>query len=301
MRDAGEKACPKRRRKLKYPGRFITFLLLAAIIVWMITNFVIALFTGQKFNILGNGGQTVRNIVVAGVDEGGYRTDLILLCQINKHTGETNILQIPRDTKVTNRRNDKKINSAYFSGFECMSNEIEQITGIKPEEYVVVSFNAFSKIIDSMGGVVVDVPVDMYYTDPIQNLTIDLKKGRQRLTGKKAQMFMRFRQNNDGTGYVNGDTDRIEAQKLLYEAVAKRMLSPAGILRAPFVFGSVLKNCDTNMTSGDIFAVCKDVLGYGAKVNLHTLPGGGRYIGGGSYFVYDTIETANIIDEYFEK
>ena len=55
------------------------------------------------------------------------------------------------------------------------------------------------------------------------------------------------------------------------------------------------------MTGGDIFAVCKDVLGYGAKINFHTLPGGGRYIGGGSYFVYDVQETANLIDEYFEK
>lgn len=301
MRDAGEKARPKRRRRLKYPGRFITFLLLMAIIVWMIANFVIALVTGQKFNVLGNGGETVRNIVVAGVDEGGYRTDLILLCQVNKHKGETNILQIPRDTKVKNRRNDKKINSAYFSGFECMSDEIEQVTGIRADEYVIIGFDAFSKIINSMGGVTVDVPIDMYYTDPVQDLTIDLDKGKQKLNGEQAQMFMRFRQNNNGTGYVNGDTDRIEAQKLLYDAVSKKMLSPAGILRSPIVFGTILNNCDTNMTGGDIFAVCKDVLGYGAKINFHTLPGGGRYIGGGSYFVYDVQETANLIDEYFEK
>ena len=83
--------------------------------------------------------------------------------------------------------------------------------------------------------------------------------------------------------------------------IKDKMLSPVGILKAPAVFNAVVNNSETNMTGGDIFAVCKDVLGYGAKINFHTLPGGGRYIGGGSYFVCDTKEAANLIDEYFEK
>lgn len=290
---------PKRKRKLKHPGRFIVFIIAFAICLWMVFNFVIALGTGQKFSFLGNGGKTIQNVVVAGVDEGGYRTDLILLCQINKRTGALNILQIPRDTKVTNRRNDKKINSAYFSGFDCMSGEIEQVTGIKPENYVMIGFDGFNDVIDAMGGVVVDVPVRMNYTDPVQNLTIDLQPGKQKLDGEHAQMFMRFRKNNDGTGYVNGDIDRIEAQKKLYAAVVKRILSPAGIVHAPAVFSAVKSNSETNLSGGELFSMMKDAASVAGNVNFYTLPGEGKYIGGGSYFVYDKQKTADLISEHF--
>lgn len=301
MREVSEKRPEYHRpkRRIKNRGRFIVFVVTAVICLWMIFNFVIALFTGQKFSFLGNGGESVRNIVVAGVDEGGYRTDLILLCQINKYDGEINILQIPRDTKITNKRNDKKINSAYYSGFDCMSNEIAQVTGIKPDDYIMIGFDGFIDVIDALGGVRVDVPVRMNYTDPVQDLVIDLQPGMQRLNGEEAQMFMRFRQNNDGTGYRNGDTDRIEAQKLLYSAVLKKVKSPLGLLHAPAVFGAVVKNAESSMNAAEIFGFLKDALAYSGNINFHTLPGAGKYIGGGSYFVHNKNETNALIDEHF--
>ena len=299
MRDVDERQHTIKRRKIKYPGRFIVFVITAIICIWMIINFLIALITGQNFSIFGCSSEPVRNIVVAGVDEGGYRTDLILLCQINRYDGEVNILQIPRDTKVSNHRNDKKINSAYYSGFECMSNEIEQVTGLEVDDYVIIGFDGFIDVIDAIGGVRVNVPIDMYYTDPVQGLTIDLDAGLQRLNGEEAHMFMRFRQNNNGTGYANGDMDRIEAQKSLYLAVAKKVLSPFGVLRAPAVFSALWRNCETNLSMGELFAVLKDVAAVGNNINFHSLPGGGRYIGGGSYFVYDKNATAALVSENF--
>lgn len=299
MRDVDERYHTKRRRKMKHPGRFVVFLLTFIICIWMIFNFIIAIITGQNFSLFGCSTEPVRNIVVAGVDEGGYRTDLILLCQINRYDGEVNILQIPRDTKVTNHRNDKKINSAYYSGFDCLSDEIEQVTGIDADDYVIIGFDGFMDVIDAIGGVKVDVPVRMYYTDPVQGLTIDLQPGPQKLDGEEAHMFMRFRQNNDGTGYVNGDMDRIEAQKSLYSAVAKKVLSPMGVLRAPAIFSAVWRNCETNLSGGELFGVMKDVAAVGNNINFYSLPGGGRYIGGGSYFVPDKNSTAALISENF--
>ncbi len=299
MRDVEDRQYIRKRRKIKHPGRFVVFLLTFFICIWMILNFFIALITGQNFSIFGCSSNPVRNIVVAGVDEGGYRTDLLMLCQINRYDGEVNILQIPRDTKVTNHRNDKKINSAYYSGFECLSNEIAQITGIKPDDYVIIGFDGFIDVIDAIGGVRVDVPIRMNYTDPVQGLTIDLQPGLQRLNGERAHMFMRFRQNNDGTGYRNGDMDRIEAQKMLYSAVAKKVISPVGILRAPFIFSAVKRNSDTNLNGAELFGVLKDVAAVGNNINIYTLPGGGRYIGGGSYFVHDQNGTKALIAENF--
>ena len=72
-----------------------------------------------------------------------------------------------------------------------------------------MDFEGFRDLIDAIGGVEFDVPTRMYYTDPKQNLEIDLYPGKQLLDGKKAEMFMRFRQNNDGTGYAEGDIGRM--------------------------------------------------------------------------------------------
>lgn len=289
-----------KRRKIKHPGRLIVVILTLLICIWMVYNFIISIATGQKFSILGNTLDPIQNVVVAGVDEGGYRTDLILFCQVNRRDGEVNILQIPRDTKVQNNRNDKKINSAYYSGFDVMSEEIEQVTGLVAEDYIMIDFEGFNDVIDAMGGVTVNVPIRMYYTDPVQDLTIDLQPGEQRLNGKRAQMFMRFRQNNDGTGYTNGDVDRLKAQRSLYEAVAKKMISPAGIIRAPFVFGSIKSNCETNMSAGEIISFLRNVAAVGKRnIYMHSLPGGGKYIGGGSYFVHDKAATQALVKENF--
>ncbi len=307
MREVGSSHHPeeqrqyRKRRRIKYPGRFTVFVVTAVICIWMIYTFILSLASGQKFSMLGVSSEPVRTLVVAGVDEGGYRTDLIMLCQINRYTNETNIIQIPRDTRVENNRNDKKINSAYYSGFECMSNEIYKVTGLKPDDYIMVDFEGFSDIIDALGGVTVDVPIRMNYTDPVQDLVIDLKPGKQRLNGEEAQMFMRFRQNNDGTGYANGDMDRIEAQKDLYSAVAKKMMSPIGIIRAPLVFTAVATNSETSLNIFELAGVLKDAAATIPNIEIHTLPGEGRYIGGGSYFVPYKNQTEELIREHFVR
>lgn len=287
------------KRRIKHPGRFIVFLITFIICIWMIFNFIISVFTGQRFSFFGCSADPVKNIVVAGVDEGGYRTDLLMLCKINRRTGELNILQIPRDTKVQNNRNDKKINSAFYSGFDCLNNEIEQVTGLRADGFIILGFDGFSDVINAMGGVKIDVPIRMYYTDPVQNLTIDLEQGKQRLNGKEAQMFMRFRQNNDGTGYANGDMDRINAQRELYSAVKNKVLSPIGILCSPAILTAVYRNCESDMSAGELFAVMRDFAATANNMTIHSLPGSGKYIGGGSYFVYDKQKTNALIAEHF--
>lgn len=292
----GSKKHKKRSKKI---FKRIFTVLFIAVCAWLLYSVIGSFATGQKYSVLGPGSKDVRNIVVAGVDEGGYRTDLILLCHIDRTKNELNILQIPRDTKIDNKRNDKKINSAFFSGFECMSKEISKVTGILPEGYIMVSFDGFNEIIDALGGVTVDVPVRMNYSDPVQNLTIDLQPGKQHLDGEHAQMFMRFRKNNDGSGYANGDIDRINTQKLLYSAVINKVKSPLGIIRAPFLLGALKRHTTTNL-EGEFTGVLRDMAACAGNVNFYSLPGGGKYIGGASYFVHDKNETKKIINEHFQ-
>lgn len=291
--------------KLRSPVRLVIVIVTLLVIIWMCYNFVIALQTGETFSFFGNGKNQngpINTFVVAGIDEGGYRTDLIMLCQVNRTDDKVSILQIPRDTKVKNRRLDKKINSAYHSGFEAMSEEIYSVTGIRPDHYIMVSFNAFKDIIDALGGVEVNIPIQMSYHDPVQDLNIDLKPGKQKLNGEEAEMYMRFRKNDDGTGYSNGDIGRLEAQQQLYYAVSDKMFSLKGVLHIPSVFFAVKKHTDTDYTAGELFGIMKDVMIIGKdNIDVFTLPGEGKYVGGVSYFVPYENQTKKIIEENFVK
>ena len=246
--------------------------------------------------------KATQNFVVAGVDEDGQRTDVILFCQYNEITKKLNLLQIPRDTKVETKRYDKKINSAYGSkdGIKSLSTEIASITGIEPDKYIVVSFKAFRELIDAIGGVDVNVPFRMYYHDPVQNLTIDLLPGEQHLNGKQAEMYMRFRQNDDGSGYKNGDIDRIAAQKEFYSIVADKLLTVKNVFKTHKLLKIFNDNVKMNFTGDEILSYIGEIPSFKKEnIGIHTLPGEGKYVGSVSYFVHDEEKTKQIIEENF--
>lgn len=242
----------------------------------------------------------VTNILVAGVDVDGYRTDLILMVQVNNIDKRVSVLQIPRDTKVDNKRSDKKINSAYFSGIDVMKREVESVTGLSTDFFATITFDAFKEIVDALGGVTVDVPIDMNYHDPVQGLVIELEAGKQKLDGEHAMMFMRFRKNDDGTGYAMGDLDRNKAQSQFYSAVLKKTLSPIGVLRAPAIYSAIMKNTTTDLNNAEVRELMFDVFKIGKNnIEIYQLPGDSKYISNVSYFVADETETKNLVSENF--
>ena len=242
----------------------------------------------------------VTNILVAGVDIDGYRTDLILFVQVNNIDKKVSVLQIPRDTKVDNKRRDKKINSAYFSGIDTLNNEVESVIGMRADFFATITFDAFKEIVDTLGGVTIDVPIDMNYHDPIQGLTIELEAGRQKLDGEHAMMFMRFRKNDDGTGYAMGDIDRNAAQKQFYSAVMKKALSPVGIIKAPWLYSAIMENTTTDLNNAEVRKLMFEVFSIGKdNIGIYQLPGESKYINNISYFVHDKKETKKLMDENF--
>ena len=293
--------------RIKSPLRLTVAILILLILIYVGFQGAVSIITGEPikfgFSSLGKGTHNVQDFVVAGIDDDGYRTDLILFCRYNMADNSINVLQIPRDTKVENERYDKKINSAYGSPEkeQALFDEIESVIGIRPEKSVIVSFRAFREIIDAIGGVEVNVPIRMLYHDPVQNLTIDLYPGTQVLDGRRAEMFMRFRQNDDGTGYANGDIDRVAAQKKFYEAVADKLLSGETILKAPKILGVIAENVKTDFTIGEIVKYLGKIPEFSMEnAKIHSLPGEGGYdTNGVSYFFYDEEGTKKLIDEEF--
>lgn len=234
-----------------------------------------------------------------GKDKGGALTDFIMLGQYNPNTKKISLLSIPRDTRI-NGSSDGKINSLYAGRYqEKTIAKVEEITGIKIQHYVVFSTKILRDIVDCLGGVTIDVPQNMNYDDPYQDLHIHLTKGTQLLNGDKAEQFVRFR------SYVNGDVDRIKAQQSFIKAMLGEVLSAKGISKINDMVKIVLDGTKTDITMELVTKYLDDVV-YLKTENLviDTLPGAGRmgpspYGGELSYFYHDTEKTKVVVDKLF--
>lgn len=234
------------------------------------------------------------NVAVFGVDKDESRTDVIFVVHFNSETGKTEVISVPRDTKVTwtdyqiekAKELDRYIQNpckitemSSFGGIENIRyftvNALEDILGIKIDHYVVVNIDAFRKIVDGIGGVTVDVPRRMEYTDNSQGLYIDLEPGLQTLNGEQAEGLVRWRHNNDySEQYAEGDTGRIETQQIFLTAFAKKVMSPQILKAVPQMVNILYSDVQTDVALKDI----PTYLGYinkfnTAKLNFETLPG----------------------------
>ena len=253
------------------------------------------------------------NILLLGVDEGGMRSDTIMLASLNGKTKKINILSIPRDTRVPFGSNYYKINSAIGIGAqevakgrleapeELTIQKVKLLTGMPVHYFMTIDFDAFIEIIDVLGGVDFEVPFDMVYDDPVQNLHINLKKGMQHLDGKKSHDFVRFRQGNPGyKGYATGDLGRIEAQQAFIRALAEQKLRPQYLLKATEIFATIKKNVRTNYSAKDLIkhiSIIKDIAGL--DIQVHQMPGRTAMIGGGSYVLCDDAAMQKLVKEHF--
>ena len=244
--------------------------------------------------------QRVLNVMLLGLDD-GPRTDTMIFVQYNLDTYEVNMLQIPRDTKIVTNRPNKKINASYAYGKEEeVFQSIKDLLGIDVNKYIVVNLDGFRRIVDEIGGVEVDVPINMYYDDPYQNLHIRLNKGRQVLDGEKAEMFVRFRKNNDGTGYRDGDLGRIRVQQQFISSAIEQVFKLRNIMRTPTLISIAVSNVKTNFEWYEILRYTPEVANLKQDaIHMMSLPGEARYVNGISYFLHDEEKTQALIDQYF--
>ena len=153
-----------------------------------------------------------------------------MLVTVNETAKKTSILQIPRDTYANyTSRSYKKLNGALTAlGMDGFRGLLEEILGITIDAHVMLKPDALVGIVDAIGGVTVEIPREMRYSDPAQNLEISLPKGEKTLTGREAEQFVRYR-----SGYANADLGRLDAQKLFLRslAVACQNLTPMQMLR----------------------------------------------------------------------
>lgn len=246
-------------------------------------------------------GQSV-NLMVLGLDDEEMRSDVIVIINFNPSAKRINVLSVARDTRVKVNGKYGKINALISKGGEkLVAEKLEEVTGLKIDYYVTLNFKGFREIVDLVGGVEVDVPMDMDYDDPVQKLHIHLKKGKQILDGEKAEEFVRYRKgNHKGEGYEDGDIGRIEAQQLFLKEFIKQKLKPKYILKVGNVLGILKENMKTNIEIGDINFFVKELNNIKLnEIRTFTIPGDSVFKDGLWYYIYDKEETERLIEENF--
>ena len=245
----------------------------------------------------------MKTVLIAGLHPDGPLTDFILLARYSPKSGKINAISIPRDTKVIGSI-DGKINSTYAKkrNMQDLVNKVTEVTSVSIDNYVLIDTKAVKKMVDAIGGIPMEIPFDMKYDDFEQGLHIDLKKGYQILDGNKAEQFIRFRKNNDGSGYLLGDVQRIEAQKEFIKSAVNTVLKPSIITKLPELISLGFELIKTDINIADVLEYLDDVKKFNPdKLNIETLPGEGQYIDNISYFVHDAKATAELVEELFNN
>lgn len=242
------------------------------------------------------------NYLCCGIDNVGHLTDVIMLVSVDNTTKSISILQIPRDTYVDLDIPTNKINAIYSSkkenesGMEKLKSQVENDFGIKIRNYAAVTTNGFKSVVDSIGGVMVDVPIDMDYDDDVQDLHIHLEKGYQLLDGDKAEQFVRFRK-----GWSDGDIGRLSAQQLFLTALSDKIntLSTKEI-NEKVIPNIKLPDFKTDMTVYEIinFTESDKVAKFGSE-DIITMPGEYFTYNKLDYYTPDKEQLLNILNQHF--
>lgn len=248
---------------------------------------------------------------ISGCEEDYKLADTIMVCSYDPKTQKASLLSIPRDTYVGKNKAKAtasyKINAVYRNGenIDGMVKAIEEIVGIEIDNYVIIDTDALVELVDAIGGVEFDVPINMKYDDVTQNLHIDLKAGYQKLNGQQAEWLVRFRHNNDGTSYSYeyGDNDigRMRTQREFITATLKQTMKPENLLKLTKIAQIAFDNVKTNMN----FDLVKDYLPYAVSFNTEnlqtgTLPGTPEKCNGVWIYTVNKRETTKIVEELFK-
>ncbi|AEE91656.1 Cell envelope-related transcriptional attenuator [Tepidanaerobacter acetatoxydans Re1] len=246
-----------------------------------------------------------QNILLLGMDAGTlgakeehnrHRSDTILVVSLDKKNKDVKILSIPRDTRIRlGEYGIQKINAATaFGGADLAVKTVKNFLGVPIHNYVVVKLSSFKNIVEALGGVDIDIKERMKYSDPAGGIYIDLYPGQQTLDGDKAEQFVRYR------GYADADIGRVKAQQQFVEALIKKALKPATLLKLPKIIDIIQENVETDIQPLEMASLANFARQVKQEdIKMYIVPGEGKYISGTSYFIPFQNQLDEMIDEIF--
>ncbi len=231
--------------------------------------------------------------LVAGVDDVSLSTDVMMLVSLDKQNGKIHVVQLPRDTFVNasvggfttvhrvnavftgeyNRRvnNGTSAKTAKKLAMQALCDRLSETLCVTIDEYILINTSGFRSMIDAIGGIYFDVPFDMFYEDPEQELYIDLKAGYQHLNGAKCEQLIRYRD-----GYGRGDIERMEMRAAFMSELFKQVKNNINIDTMLKIIKDkdLLQKINTSMSLVDLIAYVKMVYAIGdGNMEIRTIGG----------------------------
>ncbi|MEB8305384.1 LCP family protein [Staphylococcus xylosus] len=213
-------------------------------------------------------------------EQGGQRSDSIVLLSINPKDKKTEMISVPRDThaKIVGKGTEEKINHAYaYGGPDMAVQSVEKLMDVPIDHYASINMDGVSTLIDEVNG------VDVISNASFKVRDYTFKQGKkQHMDGKEALAFMRSRK-EAGAG---GDEGRQARQQLVIEAVAKKSINPSSIPKINTIFNAVEDNVKTDLSLTELNGIRSDYKAAQKNINRHTLKGENTIGDDGLYYFY---------------
>ena len=237
-------------------------------------------------------------ILLAGTDQGGSRTDTIMLLSLERG-GRLRLLSIPRDTYVPNYTS-RKLNAVYGAvgggeaGMELLMDETAKLLGFAPDGYALVDMDVVVRAVDILGGADYDVPQDMDYDDAGQDLSIHLRAGEQHLNGEQVLDLLRFR-----SGYADADIGRTAVQRDFLRQALDQWLRPSHLRQLPALLSLFHENVSSSLRFRNLMWIARVLLKADLKdMDSQVLPGWADMADGSSVYMVDRSAAAEMLREY---
>lgn len=235
------------------------------------------------------------SILFIGVDDSevrdynsGSRSDALMLATFNKKAKSVKLLSIPRDSYVYVPELDKKDKITHAHANGGVKSTIETVEGfldIPVDYYVKMNFNAFIDVVDTLGGIEVEVPYALSEKDSKdRHNAINLKPGLQELDGEEALALARTR-------YHDNDIERGKRQQEILKAILKKAISVQAISK----YADVMEAVGNNLATDISFSEMKSFLSYasaGTNLDIETLTLSGEDDYAGKMYIYSLDEEA---------
>lgn len=270
-------------------------------------------FGGLIATILGHDANTLANLPrvnILVVGQSQNLTDTILVCTYDPKIQDVSMLSIPRDTFVGRNKNyatgNDKINALYQTDPEKLVAAVNDLTGLELKYYIKVDTKGLRDLVDSIGGIDFNVPIDMDYDDESQDLHIHLKAGKQHLNGDKAEQVVRFRHNNDGSSYPTeyGDQDlgRMKTQRAFIAEVIKQVVKVENFNKVDDYIRIANQNVETNFNLWSLKDYAPYAIDFDSNnIKSAALPGAPVMYNSLWFYECNRKETQELVNEMFKK
>ncbi|MEG0072295.1 MAG: LCP family protein [Raoultibacter sp.] len=239
--------------------------------------------TKEPFYMLLMGTDKSKDREASGELDGIYRSDSLILARIDPVSKKVTLVSLHRDTLIDMGANgQQKLNAAYSIGGAAYTVEtVSKLAGVPISHYAEINFNGFKDIVDALGGIEVDVPMEIDDPDAGGHVSA----GLQTLNGDQALILCRARHAYDE--YGDGDVYRAANQRLVIGAIAKKILS-ADLATMANTVSALSRYMTTDLEVSDVVALAQTLRGLDTSKDIYSAmePTTSTFIDGDGWYEY---------------